>query len=78
MKGRQMGRPIKWVSASVEEPIGIGKPGVKFKVWDKWKKSSQSRLGTLTVSIGGLTWRPAKGKAKATKKWDDVATWFNQ
>jgi hypothetical protein len=73
-----MGRPIKWVTGSIKEPIYIGKPGVKFKVWDKWKKSGQSRLGTLTVSIGGLAWRPAKGKVRATKSWDAVAAWFDE
>ena len=28
MKGRQKGRPTKWVSANVTEAIAIGKPGV--------------------------------------------------
>lgn len=35
MKGRQKGRPTKWVSASVGESISVGKPGVTFEVWGK-------------------------------------------
>jgi hypothetical protein len=77
MKGRQMGRPTKWVTAKVKEPVSIGKPGVKFEVWDKWKWSGDKKHGTLTVSVGGLAWRSANGKVKATRSWNDVRDWFD-
>jgi len=60
MKGRQPGRPTKWVSAHVEQKIEVNKAGVSFAVWDKWKRK-QKMLGTLTVSVGGVRWRPANG-----------------
>jgi hypothetical protein len=61
MKGRQKGRPTKWVSAKVQEHVGIGKRGVQFEVWEKWKKKRR-KLGTLIISVGGLRWWPHKGK----------------
>ena len=45
MKGRQKGRPTKWVEASVQEIVPVGKPGVTFEVWGKWKKKRR-KLGT--------------------------------
>jgi len=30
-------------------------------------------VGTLTVSVGGLRWLPANGKATRRKSWDKVA-----
>jgi hypothetical protein len=75
MKGRQKGRPTKWVSASVLEYVDIGKRGVQFEVWEKWKRR-QCKLGTLTISVGGLRWRPASGKLLKQKGWDALAEWF--
>jgi hypothetical protein len=74
MKGRQKGRPTKWVAAKVDEAIGIGKPGVTFEVWEKWKKT-RKKLGTLTVSVGGLRWWPHKAPSYRKKSWDQVAEW---
>ncbi|MDP2138835.1 MAG: hypothetical protein Q8J74_13375 [Candidatus Didemnitutus sp.] len=76
MKGRQPGRPTKWVSATVNEPVSIGKPGVKFEVWDKWKQQDKKH-GTLTVSVGGVKWRSGNGKTTKSKSWDAVEEWFN-
>ena len=75
MKGRQKGRPTKWVTASVEEYVAIGRPGVNFEVWDKWKRNRR-KLGTLTVSVGGLRWLPNQGKVSKQKSWDSFAAWF--
>ncbi|HEY2761473.1 MAG TPA: hypothetical protein VGI75_12040 [Pirellulales bacterium] len=75
MKGRRKGRPTKWVSAQVEQSIYIGKPGVKFEVWGKWKKKDR-KLGTLVVSVGGLRWKPMNGKTSRPKSWNDVAELF--
>ena len=75
MKGRQQGRPTKWVSATMKEHVSVGKPGVKFEVWEKWKKNRR-KLGTLTISVGGLRWRPHKGKRSKQRSWDAFAEWF--
>ena len=75
MKGRQQGRPTKWVSATMKEHVSVGKPGVKFEVWEKWKKNRR-KLGTLTISVGGLRWRPHKGKLSKQRSWDAFAEWF--
>ena len=66
MKGRQPGRPTKWVSASVLEYVDIGKRGVRFEVWEKWKRKRR-KLGTLIVTVGGLRWRPQSGKRLKAK-----------
>jgi len=76
MKGRQKGRPIKWVSATIREPVAIGKPGIEFEVWDKWSKKKQSKFGTLIVSVGGLRWWPCNGKVSKQISWDDLTKWF--
>lgn len=57
MKGRQPGRPTKWVSASVEQWLDINRRGFDFVIWEKWTHSPKKKLGTLTVSVGGLRWR---------------------
>ena len=75
MKGRQQGRPTKWVTATMKEHVAVGKPGVKFEVWEKWKKNRR-KLGTLTVTVGGLRWRPHKGKLSKQLSWDTFAEWF--
>jgi hypothetical protein len=75
MRGRQQGRPTKWVSAKVGESLEIGKRGVSFEVWEKWKRSP-TKIGTLTVSVGGLRWRPVSGKLLRQKSWDALADWF--
>ena len=45
-KGRQKGRPTKWVKATVWEYFGVGRRGIQFAVWEKWKRSNR-KLGTL-------------------------------
>jgi hypothetical protein len=75
MKGRRPGRPTKWVQARIEEPVDIGKPGVTFEVWTKWKRT-RKKLGTLTVSVGGLRWWPHKATKYRQSDWDKVAEWF--
>ena len=77
MKGRQKGRPTKWVEASVQEIVPVGKPGVTFEVWGKWKKKRR-KLGTLTVSVGGLRWWPHKAPSYRHRNWDELAKWFEE
>ena len=76
MKGRQRGRPTKWVSASVAETVWIGKPGMTFEVWEKWKKKRR-KLGTLMVSVGGLRWWPHKAPESRHCTWEELDSWFN-
>ena len=64
MKGRQKGRPTKWVAATVQETISIGKPGVLFEVWEKRRKT-RKKLGTLTVSVGACVGDPIGLQAAA-------------
>lgn len=54
------------------EPVEIGKRGVEFKVWRKWKKKDKLS-GTLVVSVGGLSWYPANAKIRKFRSWDDFA-----
>ena len=75
MTGRQKGRPTKWVSASVEQAFPVGKPGITFEVWEKWKRK-RKKLGTLTVSVGGLRWWPHKAPKPRQKSWRRIAEWF--
>jgi hypothetical protein len=76
MKGRQKGRPTKWVSASVDQWLGVDKTGFRFRVWEKWARKDK-RVGELTVSVGGLRWLPAKGKARRRRSWQEVADWLS-
>ena len=75
MKGRQPGRATKWVTATVLEYFGVGKRGIQFEVWEKWKRTDR-KLGTLTVSVGGLRWRRQNGKLSKQKSWAAVAKDF--
>jgi hypothetical protein len=61
------GRPGKWVSASVSEPIWLGKAGIEIVIWDKYRKK---RLGTALVSVGGIRWKPYKAKNWHRISWD--------
>lgn len=64
------GRPSKWASVKIKQEIWLDKSGIKIVVWDKY---GRKRKGTLVVSIGGLRWRPYKGKRPARQfKWDDL------
>ena len=75
MKRRRRGRPTKVVSATVHEAIALGKPGVTFEVWDKWKRKRR-KVGTLTVSVGGLRWWPRDSPNSRRRTWNQVAEWL--
>ena len=76
MRGRQPGRPTKWVTASVEQVVDVDRVGIMFHVWRKWSKSG-GRIGTLLVNNGGLRWRPAQGKYLRRKTWRQVADFLS-
>ncbi len=77
MKGRQKGRPTKWVLARLEQTFVVDKAGMDFVIWSKWKRN-QKRLGTLTISVGGLRWRPAQGRGQRRRSWNKLAEWFDE
>jgi hypothetical protein len=77
MKGRQRGRPTKWVTAVVSESVPIGKPGMTFEVWDKWRKKRR-KIGTLTISVGGLRWWPHKAPAARQCTWEELDELFDR
>ena len=77
MKGRQKGRPTKYVHATLNEPAALGKAGVTFEVWDKWKKKRR-KLGTLKVSVGGLRWWPNNGRKDRGLRWRKIARMFEE
>jgi hypothetical protein len=59
----------------VKEALDVSTSGIKFEVWTKWKKKGK-KLGTLTVSVGGLRWRPESGKKDRRLTWDEVSELF--
>jgi hypothetical protein len=61
----------------VNESLDVSTGGIKFEVWTKWKKKDK-KLGTLTVSVGGLRWRPESGKKDRRLSWDEVSAWFEE
>jgi len=77
VKGRQKGRPTKWVYATVNQSVELGKSGVTFEVWSKWRKQGK-KLGTLMVSVGGLSWWQHSGKVGRQRNWEKVAGWFDK
>jgi hypothetical protein len=75
MRGRVSGRPTKWLLATINESVEMGKAGFKFEVWRKWKKVDK-KLGTLTISVGGLRWLGSHGKKEHRRSWDEVREFF--
>ena len=73
MRGRQKGRPTKWV---IDQGLDINRTGVSFIVWKKWKRN-RKMVGTLIVSVGGVRWLPARGEAYRQKSWGKVADWLS-
>ena len=63
------GKPMKWVTAAIAEPIGLGKSVIEIAIWDKWGKT---RRGRAIISVGGIRWYPYKAKSYKTISWDDL------
>jgi hypothetical protein len=53
----------------------LGKPGIDFHVWSKYKKE-RAKLGTLQVTAGGIRWKPNQGKKWIRKSWDQISEWL--
>jgi hypothetical protein len=75
MRGRQRGRPTKLAYARLNGAIDLGKAGVTFEVWNKWKKGRPSKHGTLTVSVGGLRWWPVNAQRARRVSWNAFDRW---
>jgi hypothetical protein len=69
------GKPKRWATAKVEEPIPLGKAGLKVVIWDKWGKT---RKGTAIISVGGIRWYPYKAKKYYKITWDGLSDHFEQ
>lgn len=63
------GRFNKWATATVKEPIGLGKSGIKIVVWDKW---GRKRLGTAVISVAGIRWKSYKRKTWLRISWNKL------
>ncbi len=61
------GRPKRWATASVSEPVSLGKAGISIVLWDKW---GRKRTGTVIVSVGGIRWYPYMAKKPYRIRWD--------
>jgi len=64
-----MGRPTKWATATISEPIALGKSGMEIVIWDKYAKT---RRGKLIVSVGGIRWYPYKAKTYRKLTWNEL------
>jgi hypothetical protein len=60
------GRPTKWATAKIKEPLALGRSGIEVVVWDKWGKK---RRGTAVISVGGIRWYPHKAKKYTRISW---------
>jgi len=65
-----IGKYSKWAKFELKQPVWLTKAGVSIVIWDKWGKK---RKGTLIVSVGGLRWKPYKGKKAVRVSWDELA-----
>jgi hypothetical protein len=63
------GKPMKWITARIAEPIHLGNSGIEVIVWDKWVKT---RRGTATISVGGSRWRGYKMKKAIRIPWEKL------
>ena len=63
------GRPRKWATAKVSEPVALGRSGIEIVLWDKW---GRTRTGTIIVSVGGVRWYPYRFKVPYRVRWDDL------
>ena len=64
------GKPKRWATARISEPIYLGKPGIRIVIWDKW---GRTRRGTAVISVGGIRWYPYKARRpRPTITWDQL------
>ena len=61
----------KKVELSIQHPIEIGNVDVTFRVYD-----GNAHLGDLTISRGGIDWRPTRVRAPIKKPWNAFHDWM--
>jgi hypothetical protein len=66
------GRPTKWATAQIKEPIALGKTGMRIVIWEKWGKK---RMGTAVISVGGIRWYPYKARKSTRITWYELSQW---
>lgn len=59
----------KDVTLRVHQEVAVNKAGLEFAVRDR----SGALDGTLYVSVGGLTWQPARKHSGRTLSWEQFA-----
>lgn len=64
------GRPTKWATAKIKEPISLGRSGMRVVIWDKWGKT---RRGTAVISVGGIRWYPYKARKYTRISWNELS-----
>ena len=64
------GRPTKWATAKIHEPVALGKSGIEVVVWDKWRKK---RRGTAVISVGGIRWYPNGAPTYTRISWNKLS-----
>jgi hypothetical protein len=64
------GRPSKWATAQIQEPISLGRSGMRVVIWDKWGKK---RRGTAVISVGGIRWYPNRARTYTRISWNDLS-----
>lgn len=67
------GKPKKWATARLSEPIALGKAGIEIVIWDKWRKT---RRGTAIISVGGIRWYPCNAKKPYSASWNVFDQWM--
>lgn len=67
------GRPKKWATTHIIEPVALGNAGIEIVVWDKWRKA---RRGRAIISVGGIRWYPYKGKKPYRVSWNVLQQWL--
>ena len=63
------GKPRKWATAKISEPVYLSKTGLRVVIWDKWGKT---RRGTAVISVGGIRWYPYKARTYRRITWDQL------
>lgn len=64
------GRPSKWATATISEPIPLGKAGIEIVIWDKYSKT---RRGKAVISVGGIRWYPRMAKRPRVRlTWNEL------
>lgn len=68
------GRPQKWVTATISEPIALGKAGIEIVIYQKRKTK---RIGRAIIRVGGVHLYSYKAKKSKLISWDKLLETVN-